>query len=56
MIDSGALIFEGATQSKVATTMTFDAQGEEVNAIMREEDDCPDLEDLHGYLVAFLWV
>ena len=37
-------------QSKVAITMTFDAQGEKVNAIMRKEDDCPDLEDLHGYL------
>ena len=21
-----------------------------MNAIMRKEDDCPDLEDLHGYL------
>ena len=30
--------------------MTFDAQGEEVNAIIREEDDRPDPEDLHGYL------
>jgi len=49
-IDSVALIFDGATQSKVVATTTFDAQGEEVNAIMREEDDCPDLEDLHGYM------
>ena len=34
----------------MATTTTFDAQGEEVNAIMREEDDRTDPEDLHGYL------
>nr|POE70771.1 hypothetical protein CFP56_32086 [Quercus suber] len=50
LIDSSALVFEGATQSKVATTMTFDAQGGKANAIIREEDDHPDPEDLHGYL------
>ena len=50
LIDSDALIFEGATQSKVATTTTFDAQGEEMNAIIRERDDFPDLEDLRRYL------
>ena len=30
--------------------MTFDAQGEEVNAIMRGEDDRPNPENLHRYL------
>ena len=48
LIDSGALIFEGVTQSKVATTTTFDAQGEEVNAIMNDVDDYLD-PDLHRY-------
>ena len=56
LIDSGALIFEGAMQSKVATTTTFDAQGEEVNVIIREEDDHPDPKDLHGYLDNLLWL
>ena len=50
LIDNGALIFEGVMQSKVATTTTFNAQDEEVNAMIREEDDHPDLEDLLGYL------
>ena len=50
LIDNGALIFEGVMQSKVATTTTFDAQDEEVNAMIREEDDHPDPEDLLGYL------
>ena len=50
LIDSDALIFEGATQSKVATTTTFNAQGEEMNAIIRERDDFPDPEDLRRYL------
>ena len=35
---------------KVAPTTTFNNQGEEVNAIVKEKDDCPDLEDLHGYM------
>lgn len=30
--------------------MTFDNQGEEMNAIIKEEVDHPDLEDLHRYL------
>nr|POE61999.1 hypothetical protein CFP56_38543 [Quercus suber] len=30
--------------------MTFDAQGKEVNAIIREQDDHPNPKDLHGYL------
>ena len=51
LINSGALIFKGATQFKVATTMTFDNQGEEVNAIVKKKDDRLDLEDPHGYLV-----
>ena len=51
LINSGALIFKGATQFNVATTMTFDNQGEEVNAIVKKKDDRPDLEDPHGYLV-----
>ena len=51
LINSGALIFKGATQFKVATTTTFDNQGEEVNAIVKKKDDRPDLEDPHGYLV-----
>ena len=50
LIDSDALIFEGAMQSKVATTTTFDAQGEEMNAKIRKEDGHLDPEDLHGYL------
>ena len=35
---------------KVAPTTTFNNQGEEVNAIVKEKDDHPDLEDLHGYM------
>lgn len=30
--------------------MTFDNQGEEMNAIIKEEVDRPDLKDLHRYL------
>nr|POE75253.1 hypothetical protein CFP56_14288 [Quercus suber] len=50
LIDSGALIFEGATYSKVATTTKFDAQGEEVNAIIKEEDGRSNPKDLYRYL------
>ena len=39
LIDSRALIFEGAMQFKVTPTTTFDNKGEEVNAIVKEEDD-----------------
>ena len=35
---------------KVAPTTTFDNQGDEVNAIVKREDDRPDLEDLHGHM------
>ena len=51
LINSEALIFKGATQFKVATTTTFDNQGEEMNAIVKKKDDLLDLEDSHGYLM-----